>query len=281
MVPDRRWSADLSAWVGRAAIGGAVGALLCLFALPLLALLFRVPPASLLQRLGQPVVLEAVRLSLLTTAGATGLVVVLGLPVAYLLAMRSFPGKRILEALIDLPMVLPPTVAGVGLLLAFGRAGLAGRVLAAAGISLPFTTAAVVLAQAFVAAPFFITTAAAGFREVEPRYLDAAATLRAGPGFALRHVLLPLSLPSLLAGAAMSWARALGEFGATITFAGNLPGRTQTMPLAVYIALQTDLDASVTLSVLLVLVSFSVLILLRWAPGRLATLRARAPRPAS
>ena len=195
--------------------------------------------------------------------------------------MRSFPGKRILEALIDLPMVLPPTVAGVGLLLAFGRAGLAGRVLAAGGISLPFTTAAVVLAQAFVAAPFFITTAAAGFREVEPRYLDAAATLRARPGFALRHVLLPLSLPSLLAGAAMSWARALGEFGATITFAGNLPGRTQTMPLAVYIALQTDLDASVTLSVLLVLVSFSVLVLLRWAPGRLATLRARAPRPAS
>ncbi|HEY8106042.1 MAG TPA: molybdate ABC transporter permease subunit, partial [Gemmatimonadales bacterium] len=195
---------------------------------------------------------------------------------AYLLAMRSFPGKRVLEALVDLPMVLPPTVAGVGLLLAFGRAGLAGRALAVAGISLPFTTAAVVLAQTFVAAPFFITTAAAGLREVEQRYLDAAATLRAGPGFALRHVLLPLSLPSLLAGAAMTWARALGEFGATITFAGNLPGRTQTMPLAVYIALQTDLDASVTLSVLLVLVSFSVLVLLRWAPERAALFRSHA-----
>jgi molybdate transport system permease protein len=261
----------------RAALGTAVGALLCLFALPLLALVVRVPPSDLLHRLGQPVVLDAVRLSLLTTVCATALIVVLGLPVAYLLAMRSFPGKRVLEVLVDLPMVLPPTVAGVGLLLAFGRAGLAGRALAVAGISLPFTTAAVVLAQTFVAAPFFITTAAAGLREVEQRYLDAAATLRAGPGFTLRHVLLPLSLPSLLAGAAMSWARALGEFGATITFAGNLPGRTQTMPLAVYIALQTDLDASVTLSVLLVLVSFSVLMLLRWAPERVAGLRPDAP----
>ena len=273
-----RASTSLRTWGGRAAVGTAVGALLCLFALPLIALLIRVPPLDLLHRLGQPVVLEAVRLSLLTTACATALVVMLGLPVAYLLAMRSFPGKRVLEALVDLPMVLPPTVAGVGLLLAFGRAGLAGRVLAVAGISLPFTSAAVVLAQTFVAAPFFITTAAAGLREVEQRYLDAAATLRAAPGFTLRHVLLPLSLPSLLAGAAMSWARALGEFGATITFAGNLPGRTQTMPLAVYIALQTDLDASVTLSVLLVLVSFSVLVLLRWAPDRVASLRSHAPR---
>jgi molybdate transport system permease protein len=264
-------------WGGRLAVGVAVGLLLCLFVLPLLALLVRVPPLDLLRRLSQPVVLEAVRLSLLTTACATALVVVLGLPVAYLLAMRSFPGKRALEALVDLPMVLPPTVAGVGLLLAFGRAGLAGRALAVAGVSLPFTTAAVVLAQTFVAAPVFITTAAAGLREVEQRYLEAAATLRAGPGFALRHVLLPLSLPSLLAGAAMTWARALGEFGATITFAGNLPGRTQTMPLAVYIALQTDLDASVTLSVLLVLVSFSVLVLLRWVPERAALFRSHAP----
>ena len=276
MLPSRPFL-RVQTWAGRLAVGVAVGLLLCLFVLPLLALLVRVPPLDLLRRLGQPVVLEAVRLSLLTTACATALVVGLGLPVAYLLAMRSFPGKRALEALVDLPMVLPPTVAGVGLLLAFGRAGLAGRALAVAGISLPFTTAAVVLAQTFVAAPFFITTAAAGLREVEQRYLDAAATLRAGPGFALRHVLLPLSLPSLLAGAAMTWARALGEFGATITFAGNLPGRTQTMPLAVYIALQTDLDASVTLSVLLVLVSFSVLVLLRWAPERAALFRSHAP----
>ncbi len=276
MIPPRSFP-RLQTWAGRAAVGAAVGLLLCLFVLPLLALLIRVPPLDLFRRLGQPVVLDAVRLSLLTTACATGLVVVLGLPVAYLLAMRSFPGKRVLEALVDLPMVLPPTVAGVGLLLAFGRAGLAGRALAVAGISLPFTTAAVVLAQTFVAAPFFITTAAAGLREVEQRYLDAATTLRAAPGFALRHVLLPLSLPSLLAGAAMTWARALGEFGATITFAGNLPGRTQTMPLAVYIALQTDLDASVTLSVLLVLVSFSVLLLLRWAPERAALFRSHAP----
>ena len=224
-----RASTSLRTWGGRAAVGTAVGALLCLFALPLIALLIRVPPLDLLHRLGQPVVLEAVRLSLLTTACATALVVMLGLPVAYLLAMRSFPGKRVLEALVDLPMVLPPTVAGVGLLLAFGRAGLAGRVLAVAGISLPFTSAAVVLAQTFVAAPFFITTAAAGLREVEQRYLDAAATLRAAPGFTLRHVLLPLSLPSLLAGAAMSCGTSLqgltyGTAGALYRVNDNLAG---------------------------------------------------------
>ncbi|HYL29177.1 MAG TPA: ABC transporter permease [Gemmatimonadales bacterium] len=251
----------------------AITLCLALIGLPVLALLLRVPAGTLLARLADPLVLSAVRLSLVTSVAAAALIVVLGTPVAWLLATREFHGKRILEAVIDLPMVLPPTAAGVGLLLAFGRAGLVGRALASFGISLPFSTAAVVMAEAFVALPFFVGAAAAGFREVEPRYLDAAATLRASPGTTFFRVMLPLALPSVLAGATMSWARALGEFGATITFAGNLPGVTQTMPLAVYIALETDLEAAVALSVLLVLLSLTVLVAVRALPLGPAALR--------
>ena len=247
-------------------LAAGVGALLLVLVLPLVALLLRVPPLALLRRLGEPAILEALRLSLVTSAVSTTLIVGLGLPIAYLLATAVFPGKRLLESVVELPMVLPPTVAGVGLLLAFGRTGLAGHALAVAGITIPFTAVAVVLSQIFVGAPFFITAATAGLREVETGYIDAAASLRASPGRTLMRVMLPLSLPSLVAGAALAWARALGEFGATITFAGNLPGRTQTMPLAVYLALQTDLDAAVAMSVLLLAVSFGVLLTLRALP---------------
>ena len=246
-----------------AVVAGAV--FLGFLVLPMLGLLIRIPPGELLARLKNPLIVQALRLSVVTSLASTVAVFVLGLPLAYLLAMRAFPGKRLLEVLIDLPMVLPPTVAGVGLLLAFGRAGLAGRAAAAVGITIPFTTLAVVLAQMFVAGPFLINSARAGFEEVDPTYLRAAATLRASPGYAFFRVVLPMSLPSLIGGAAMTWARALGEFGATITFAGNLPGRTQTMPLAVYEALQSDLDAAVALSVILLVVSFSLLLALRSA----------------
>jgi molybdate transport system permease protein len=274
--------------LGRAAadrVGGGVAAIasFCLvsfFGLPIAALVLRVPPGELIRRLLDPDLLEALRLSLLTSVAATLAVGVLGLPVAYLLATRDFPGKRLLEVLIDLPMVLPPTVAGVGLLLAFGRNGLAGEALGALGISVPFTTLAVVVAQVFVAAPFFISATRAGLSEVDPRYLDAAATLRSSPTRTLLRVMLPLAFPSLLAGAAMTWARALGEFGATITFAGNMPGVTQTMPLAVYIALQSDLDAAVAMSVLLLALSLGVLLAIRLAAPGLAPLSRRA-RPAS
>jgi len=246
-----------------------LGVLLALLlGLPLLSLLFRIPPGELLARLGDPLILQALRLSLETSLGATLVVVALGLPAAYLLATREFRGKRLLETLIDIPMVLPPTVAGVALLVTFGRNGLAGPALSTVGVSLPFTTAAVVVAQAFVSAPFFINAARAGFAGVDRKYLDAAATLRAPPLYAFVRVLAPLAAPSLLAGAAMSWARALGEFGATITFAGNMPGITQTMPLAVYLALQSDLQVAVTLSVLLLLVSFAVLLGIRLVPAR-------------
>ncbi|HKT59236.1 MAG TPA: ABC transporter permease [Gemmatimonadales bacterium] len=263
----------------RVLAGTLAGLLLVLLGLPVVSLVLRIPPGTLLDRLQEPLVLQALRLSLVTSVAATGTVVALGLPVAYLLAMREFPGKRVLEALIDLPMVLPPTVAGVALLTAFGRNGLGGHALAALGVTLPFTTLGVIVAQAFVAAPFFVGAARAGFTEVDRKYLDAAATLRASPVRTFVTVLAPLAAPALLAGAATGWARALGEFGATITFAGNMPGVTQTMPLAVYLALQSDLDAAIALSVLLLLFSLAVLLAVRLGPTRLTAWLARARRP--
>ena len=254
--------------------------MLVLLGLPLAALLLRVPAGALWRRMGEPLVMDALRLSLVTSAAATMAVVALGLPTAYILATRRFRGKRILEALIDLPLVLPPTVAGVALLVAFGRAGLAGGVLRGLGITLPFSTLGVVVAQAFVAVPFFVGAARQGLADVDRRYLDMAATLGSRPGRTFLRVMLPLAFPALLSGAAMSWARALGEFGATITFAGNLPGVTQTMPLAVYLALQSDLDAALALSVLLLAVSLGVLVIVRSAAGVPTAARSRARRAA-
>lgn len=245
----------------------AATVLLALLALPFVALFVRVSPSQLLARLGDPVVLDALRLSFACSGAATAIVIALGLPVAWLLATRDFPLKRVVEVLVDLPMVLPPTVAGFALLLAFGRAGLAGPALGTAGVSLPFTTAGVVLAQVFMAVPFFVGPVRAGIAAVDPRLFDAAATLRASEGFTLVRVVLPLAMRSIVAGTAMSAARALGEFGATITFAGNLPGTTQTMPLAVYVALQSDLDTAVLLSVLLLVMAFGLLLGLRSAPA--------------
>ena len=261
------------------AVGAAALVLVAFLALPFLALLLRVSLAQLAARLGDPVVLDALRLSLVTSGAATLIVVLLGLPVAYLLASREFVGKRVVEVLIDLPMVLPPTVAGFALLMAFGRMGLLGRSLGALGITLPFTTAGVVLAQVFMAVPFFVGPARAGFAGVDRKLLDAAATLRASESHTFFRVILPLAMPSLVAGMAMSCARALGEFGATITFAGNLPGTTQTMPLAVYIALQSDLDAAVVLSVLLLVMAFGLLLGLRSAPAGWFWNRANAGAP--
>lgn len=239
-----------------------------------MALVLRVPSSSVLAGLRDPLVLQALRLSLVTSLLATGCVILLGLPVAYLLATRSFPGKVVLESLIDLPLVLPPTVAGLALLLAFGRAGLAGKALSLVGLQIPFTTLAVVIAQSFMALPLFVGAARAGFSSVDRRYLDAAATLRASEGYRFWRVMLPLAAPSLLAGAAMTWARALGEFGATITFAGNLPGVTQTMPLAVYMALQSNLDSAIALSIILMITSLALLVIIR--SGRIGVFLGRA-----
>jgi len=262
------------------AIGG-LAALVVFLALPLIGLLVRVSPGEVLVRLAAPRVLAALRLSLVTSLAATALVVMLGIPTAYLLATREFRGKRLVEVLVQLPMVLPPTVAGFALLMAFGRMGLAGRWLRVFGWTLPFTTLGVVMAQVFMAAPFFVAPVRAGFAGVDRRLIEAAATLRASEPVRFIRVILPLAAPSLLAGTSLSAARALGEFGATITFAGNLPGVTQTMPLAVYVALQSDLDAAVALSILLLLMSIGLLLGLRSAPPGFAGVRTGAPYPGS
>ena len=254
-----------------APVGFAVPAALAVafLAVPLIGLLGRTPWGEMGAELATPRVLEAVRLSLVCSVGAVVLSVLLGVPLAFLLARVEFPGRNLVRALTTLPMVLPPVVGGVALLLAFGRRGLVGRWLDEAfGITLPFTTAGAILAEAFVAMPFLVITCEAGLRAMDRRFEDAAATLGAGRWLTFRRVTLPLIAPSLGAGVALCWARALGEFGATITFAGNLPGVTQTMPLAVYIALETDLEAAIALSLVLLFISLAVLIALRdrWFP---------------
>jgi len=236
---------------------------------PLVGLLARTPWGSIGAELTSPRVLEALRLSLVCSLGAVAVSVVLGVPLAFLLARVAFPGRDLVRALTTLPMVLPPVVGGVALLLAFGRRGLVGQWLDwAFGITLPFTTAGAILAEAFVAMPFLVITVEAGLRATDRRYEDAAATLGAGRWLTFRRVTLPLIAPSLFAGMALCWARALGEFGATITFAGNLPGVTQTMPLAVYQALERDRGAAIALSLILVAVSLTILVVLRgrWFP---------------
>ncbi|MFO7563308.1 MAG: molybdate ABC transporter permease subunit [Enhygromyxa sp.] len=237
-----------------------------LFVVPLLGLLSRAPLAELGELLRGPAVGPALRLSLVVSLAAVALSLVLGFPLAWVLARYRFPGRRLVRALVTLPMVLPPVVAGVALLAGLGRRGLLGGVLESLGIELAFTTAGAVLAAAFVAAPFFIVTCEAALEGVDRQLEDAAATLGATRLRILWTVTLPTIRPSLLAGLALCWARALGEFGATITFAGNYPGRTQTMPLAVYEALQRDPDGAVLLSLILLAISLAVLIALR---GRL------------
>ena len=205
-------------------------------------------------------VLDALRLSLVCATVATLISVVLGVPLAWVLARARVRGISVLRALVTLPLVLPPVVGGVALLLAFGRQGVLGRPLdALTGVTLPFTTAGVVVAETFVAMPFLVVTVEGAFRAADRGYEEAAATLGASRLTVFRRVTLPLVAPSLVAGTVLCWARALGEFGATITFAGSFPGRTQTMPLAVYLALQSDPEAAIALSLVLLLVSVAVL----------------------
>ena len=238
------------------------GLLVALAAVALFSLVARAPLAGVLGALGRPVVYQALGVSLGTTLVSVVVIVVTGTPLALLLS-RRFPGRDALEAFVSLPVVLPPVVAGLGLLLAFGRLGLLGRALSVLGIEVPFTTTAVVLAQTLVAAPLYVIAAKNAFERIDPDMLDAAATLRASPAYAMLRVVLPPAAPALGAALALAWARALGEFGATITFAGNLPGITQTMPIAVYVAGQTDLDAAIAISIVLVTLSLVVLLVSR------------------
>jgi molybdate transport system permease protein len=237
---------------------------LAFLVLPLAGLLLRAPWSDLPRRLAEPGILAALCLSLQTATLATLLCLALGVPLAWLLARVEFPGRRLVRALVAVPLVLPPVVGGVALLLVFGRRGLVGAWLDASfGISLPFTASGVVVAEAFVAMPFLILAVEGALRGIDTRYEEAAATLGAGRWSTFSRVTLPLVAPGVAAGAVLCWARALGEFGATITFAGNFPGRTQTMPLAVYLALETDLEAAIALSLILLTVSVALLACLR------------------
>jgi molybdate transport system permease protein len=235
-----------------------VGALFLL--VPLMGLLVRAPWRGMGSILADSQVVDALRLSLLCASAATAASVVFGVPLAWVLARSQARGITLLRALVTLPLVLPPVVGGVALLLAFGRQGILGRLLDQwTGITLPFTTAGVIVAETFVAMPFLVITVEGAFRASDRGYEEAAATLGASRLTVFRTVTIPLIAPSLLAGAVLCWARALGEFGATITFAGNFPGRTQTMPLAVYVALETNPAAAVALSLVLLVVSIAVL----------------------
>ena len=238
--------------------------LLVFLSLPLLALFLRLDLTGLWNSFDSPTVLQALTLSLVTGTAASLLTIVLGTPLALLLARRQFRGRNVVDTLVDLPMVLPPAVAGIALLLVFGRRGLLGPGLEAAGVSVVFTPLAVVLAQIFVASPYYVKSAAAGFAEID-RELEQAAALDGATSFgAFRYVTAALAWPALLGGAVMTWARAIGEFGATIIFAGNFPGRTQTMPLAIYLGFERDLDQAVALAFVLMVVSFGVLVLVKW-----------------
>lgn len=233
-------------------------------ALPVAALAWRAPWRAVPGQLGDPAVREALRLSLVCSLIATAIAVTVGVPLAWVLARADFPGRRFVRALAVLPVVLPPVVGGVALLLAFGRHGLAGQWLDRwFGIRLPFSAAGAVLAETFVALPFLVIAAEAGFRSASGALEEAARTLGARPWTVLRRVTLPMVAPSIVAGAALCWARALGEFGATITFAGSFPGRTQTVPLKVYLLLDSRPAAAVALSLVLLAVSLVVLVALR------------------
>ena len=246
----------------RLVVAGVVAAVF--LALPLVALVASAPWDRLWSVVSTPAAREALWLSAWTSTVAAALCLVLGLPLAWLLARMSFPGRRPLRALVTVPLVLPPVVAGVALLSAFGRHGLVGAPLRAMfGTQIPYTTTAVVLAHTFDALPFFVISLEGSLRSTSGRLEVAAATLGANRWTTFRRVTVPLAMPGLVAGLVLAWARSLGEFGATITFAGNYPGTTRTMPLDVYAALQADRDTAVALSLVLLAVCVLVLVALR------------------
>ena len=237
---------------------------LAFFLIPLVGLLGRVPWADLPSLLGTEIVVEALRLSLIASISSTAISLLLGVPMAWLLARVEFPGQSMVRGIVTLPLVLPPVVGGAALLFALGRRGLIGEPLEeATGLVMPFSLWGVIAASTFVAMPFLVIAVEGALRNIDQRFEGAAATLGASRWTVLRRVTLPLIGPSLMAGVLLCWARAFGEFGATITFAGNLPGRTQTLPLAVFVALESDRDVAVAISLVMVVVSLVVLVALR------------------
>jgi molybdate transport system permease protein len=237
--------------------------LLLYIALPLAALIFKVSLSDLLASLSEPQVRQAITLSMVTSFITTLIALLLGTPVAYLLAQRKSNFTRLADTIIDLPTVLPPSVAGVALLMAFGRRGLLGPGLSSMGIEIPFTLVAVIMAQTFVSASYYVKAATIGYSGIDRELKQAAALDGAGNWQTFRFVALPLASTAMLSGMVRTWARALGEFGATIIFAGNFPGRTQTMPLAIYLGFEIDLSVALTLSMILIILSFFSLMLVK------------------
>lgn len=237
-------------------------------ALPVVALFLKSPLDTIFSSLQDPVVMDALQLSLTTSTLTTSIVVLMGTPVAYVSARFHYFGKDMADSLIDLPVIMPPAVAGIALLMAFGRMGILGHYLNAFGISIAFTTLAVIIAQVFVSSPFYIRQARTSFEDVDLAFENAARTLGASRIYTFFHVILPIAMNGLISGAIMAFARSLGEFGATIMFAGNFQGRTQTMPLAIYTAMQGDLDVSLCLAIILVAISFVVIVLVKTLTGR-------------
>ncbi|NMC30256.1 MAG: molybdate ABC transporter permease subunit [Pelolinea sp.] len=231
--------------------------------IPILSLFLRTSPADVFQNLHDKQVTQAITLSLSSSLVSTSLTLLFGTPVAYRLATRRFRGYHLVDTIIDLPTVLPPSVAGVALLMAFGRNGLIGSFLADIGITIPFTFFAVVLAQMFIASPFYIKSATLGFSNIDKQLIQAAELDGASRWQIFRYIFIPLSSKALMSGSVMTWARALGEFGATIIFAGNFPGRTQTMPLAVYIGFEISMNVALTLSIILICFSFLTLVIVK------------------
>ena len=245
----------------------AVAVVLAFLLLPLLALFLRVPPSTLVEQLGSGPALDAIVVSLKTSLLAHAVILGLGTPVAWGLATHSFPGRRLVVAAVELPLVLPPAVAGIALLAAFGRRGLLGGTLEGLGVTLPFTQAAVVVAIVFVASPFYLRQAIAAFAALDRTLLDASRTLGAGPLRTFGRVALPLAAGGLGAGSSLAFARGLGEFGATIIFAGSFRGETQTAPLAIYAQLDLDFETAIALGALLILVSVAVLAAVNLVPS--------------
>jgi molybdate transport system permease protein len=231
--------------------------------LPIIALFLRTNPELFLASLADPEVISALWLSLTTSVISLVVIILVGTPFAYLHCRHQYPGKVLVDTIIDLPLVLPPAVAGLALLVLYGRAGLVGRYAGVLGFSIAFTTLAVIMAQIFVASPFYLRQAKSLFDQLDPAYERTARTLGASPARVFGQVVVPLTAGGLVSGAVMTFGRALGEFGATIMFAGNLPGVTQTMPLAVYVSMAGDFNAGITISILLVLISFAIMIVVR------------------
>jgi molybdate transport system permease protein len=254
------------AWF-RIGLAAALAIALSFLTLPVVAIFVDSSPADLVDSLGEPGVLDALWLSLRATAAAIALILVVGTPAAYLLATRSFPGKAVVVTLVELPLVLPPAAAGVALLASLGPEGILGGALGSLGIELPLTTAAVVVALTFVASPFYLRQAIGAFASVDRTLLDASRTLGASEAHGFRRIVIPAAMPGLSAGAALALGRALGEFGATLMFAGSFQGITQTVPLAIYDRFATDFTAALALSAVLVAVSAAILLSVKLVRG--------------